>query len=502
MVIPSGKGAGSPFKLDPFQKKFIRAVYEPHWFNTQRRVVRRAILSIARKNGKTALIAALVLAHLVGPEAIKNGEIYSAANDRAQAAQVFKFCKQIVDADEELSSLLTVVPSTKTISCFTNGSIYQAISSEAGTKHGLNPSMVVYDELAQSKNGDLFEALDTSFGAREEPILFIISTQSADPEHMLSKLIDDGIGADDPTIVCHLYAVDDDEPDIFIERIWHKANPALKTFRSIDDFRAMAGKAERMPSFEASFRNLYLNQRVSLVPSLISRPEWVSCIGDAQFEEGEEVILALDASGTTDLTGLVMMSTGEYDKVQAWAWKPKELIKEHKRRDRVPYDIWEKEGCLLTTEGRSINFESVAIKIAELSQKYKVLGLAYDRWRIDILIREMDDINLASQSGEGSGLRLEPWGQGFKDMAPAVDALENAVIERKLIHDNNPIFNWNMANAVVITDPAGNRKLDKNLARFRIDLAVALVMAKGLKARWVEQEKQTSYLDNNEMMVF
>jgi phage terminase large subunit-like protein len=165
LIVPSGEGQGGPFILREWQKRFIRDIYEPHDRATERRLVRRAILSIARKNGKTALIAALVLAHLIGPEAITNGEIYSAANDREQAAQVFKMARQIVEADPELKALVRVIPSTKTLACYSNGSFYRAISAEAGTKHGFNPSLVIFDELAQAKDRELYDVLDTSFGA-------------------------------------------------------------------------------------------------------------------------------------------------------------------------------------------------------------------------------------------------------------------------------------------------------------------------------------------------
>ena len=184
--------------------------------------MRRAILSIARKNGKTALIAALVLVHLVGPEAIENGEIYSAANDREQAAQVFKVAAQIVRADPELSAMVRVTDSTKHIACYGNGSFYRAISAEAGTKHGLNPSFVIFDELAQARNRELYDVLDTSMGARAEPLFIVISTQSNDPEHILSRLIDDGLAGHDPSIVCHLYAVPEEtsDADLYRERTW------------------------------------------------------------------------------------------------------------------------------------------------------------------------------------------------------------------------------------------------------------------------------------------
>jgi phage terminase large subunit-like protein len=299
LIVPSGEGAGRPFRLQEFQKGFIRDIYEPHDRLTERRLVRRAILSIARKNGKTALIAALALAHLVGPEAIKNGEIYSAANDREQAAQVFKVARQMVEADPELGRILKVIPSTKTIVCYANGSFYRAISAEAGTKHGFNPTVVIFDELAQAKSRSLYDVLDTSFGARAEPLFITISTQSNDPEHVLSKLIDDGLNGADSSIVCHLYAADED-CDLSDERQWAKANPALHSFRDYHDLATAIHKAVRMPAEEPKVRNLFLNQRVAPTASLISRAEWLACQGVVEFQDGRSdagASVVLEAGG-------------------------------------------------------------------------------------------------------------------------------------------------------------------------------------------------------------
>lgn len=458
--------------------------------------MRRAVLSIARKNGKTALIAALVLAHLVGPEAITNGEIFSAANDREQAAQVFKVAAQMVRADDELSRLLRVVDSTKTIACYGNGSFYKAISAEAGTKHGLNPSFVIFDELAQAKSRELFDVLDTSMGARAEPLFVTISTQSHDPEHVLSKIIDYGLSGEDATTVVHLYAVPDDAADIFDPQCWTLANPALGDFRSLTDFEALAARAKAMPAEEPKFRNLYLNQRYSAATALIARADWLACKGEPVFADGEPVFLALDLASTTDLAALVMVSATDGDRVKAWAWKPDGYLEEHARRDfgtgNRRYQEWRDAGWLDTTPGRSIDPSFIAQTVAQLCARYQVRGLAYDRWRVADFLRALEAEGVeASAEDEGAGLRIVPFGQGFRDMAPAVDAFERAVIERRLQHDGNPLLGWTVANAVVVTDPAGNRKLDKDKAKFRIDGAVALAMALGLKARNVEQNEKT-----------
>lgn len=464
---------------------------------------------MARKNGKTALIAALVLVHLVGPEAIPNGEIYSAATDREQAGQVFKFARQIVEADPDLhkttetpNGLIDVVPSTKTLLCKSNGSFYRALSAEAGTKHGLNPSVWIYDELAQAKDRELYDVLRTSQGARQEPLGIVISTQSPDPEHPLSKMIDDGLVADDNRILVHLYAVPDEVDGIFEEDVWTLANPALGDFREIDDLRALADSASRQPMEEASFRNLYLNQRVDQTSPLIARSEWNACIvagEEAKQSSGllvpkEKIYLGLDLSGVSDLTSLAGVSAeAGVERLGAWHWKPKDWINDHARRDRAMYDVWSRpdQGWLEAAPGKVIDYGYVAQRIAQITADYEVVGMAYDRWRIENLLVEFKKIGVEAYIDEkgdkpvSDALRLVPWGQGYATMAPAVDALAASVAHRRLKHNGNPVLAFCFANAIVDTDAAGNRKLDKTKSRFRIDGAVATCMAIGLKAREV-----------------
>jgi phage terminase large subunit-like protein len=500
LTVPSGEGEGKPFKLLPFQKEFVRAIYGPVDAD-KKRIVRRAILSISRKNGKTALIACIALVHLVGPEAITNGEIYSAATTRAQAALVFKYAAQIVRADPELATLIKVIDSTKRMVCFQNGSVYCAIAAEAGPAYGLNSSVVIEDELAQAKDRSLFDALDTSMAARSEPLMIIISTQSNDPQHILSTMIDDGLRGTDPSTVCHLYAVPDDAENIFTdEALWKLASPALGIFRSLEEMRTAASRAERMPTFEAAFRNLYCNQRTSSTSPFIPRAEWEGCKGDATIEPGTEIYLGLDLSGKTDLTALVAVSNGEQDRVKAWFWKPKESLIEHEKRDRVPYTVWAKQGIILTTPGRAIQYSFIAQELGEISRTYKIVGMAFDRYRIDDLMNAMAELGIEAyvdtkDVAREDAIRLVPWGQGYASMTQAVEALEISVLERKLVHESNPCLTWNLANAMSISDPAGNRKLDKAASRFRIDGAVSLAMAIGLKSRdMADAPQESAYL--------
>ncbi len=516
LIVPSGVGEGKPFHLLPFQKRFISDVYGPMDKNGKR-IVRRAIKSIGRKNGKTAEIACLALVHLVGPEAIKNGEIYSAATTQKQASLVFKYASQIVRADPELLQYIKIIDSTKRMVCMMNGSIYCAIAAEAGPAYGLNSSVIIYDELAQTKTRDLYDALDTSMAAREEPLFIVISTQSNDPQHILSQLIDDGLSNRDPTTICHLYAVPDDpktaqklinddskdfdlDEEIFVnEKLWKLANPALRKFRSLKELKTAANRARRMTSFESAFRNLYCNMRVDSQSPLIPRMEWLGCQGEVVFEPKQSLYLGLDLSAKTDLTAMVGVTAGEKDAARAWFWKPQELLREHESRDRVPYWAWVQDGFIETTPGRAIQYDWIVRRIMEILKDYRIEGMAYDRWRIDDFLSAAGRLGLDlwvdgkdDPKGKAGKLRIVPWGQGYKDMAEPVDALEVSILERKLVHDGNPVLTWNISNAITISDPAGNRKLDKSKTRFRIDGVVALTMALGLKSRDLMQKPKAS----------
>jgi phage terminase large subunit-like protein len=240
---------------------------------------------------------------------------------------------------------------------------------------------------------------------------------------------------------------------------------------------------------------------------LIPRQEWVAYQGSATIEKGEEIYLGLDLSGKTDLTALVGVSNGVVDKIRSWFWKPQDSLVDHEKRDRVPYTVWKSQGFIETTPGRAIQFDFIAERIGHIIQDYKVVGLSFDRWRIDDLVNAMRTIGLdvyidGKDEARSGALRMVPWGQGFKDISPAVDALEVSVIERKLIHDGNPVATWNISNAMVVSDPAGNRKLDKSRTRFRIDFAVALAMAIGLKSRDLKEPILPSIYETSGIKTF
>jgi phage terminase large subunit-like protein len=277
---------------------------------------------------------------------------------------------------------------------------------------------------------------------------------------------------DDPTFYGCIYAAPEDA-DPFDEATWHACNPALGDFRSLDEFRAEAQRVRRLPAREPSFRLLYLNQAVDTTSRFLNARDWKACMGrvDARDLEGRACYLGLDLASTTDLTACAAWFPETGDAL-AWFWAPAEGVEERERRDGVPYQQWVREGWLELTPGRALDRHVVARRLAEIVDRFDVRGCAYDRWRAADLRQMLAD--------EDVRLHLVDWGQGFKDMSPALDALETAVLNRELRHGGNPCLTFNVASAVAESDPAGGRKLAKNKSPARIDGAVALAMALGL----------------------
>jgi phage terminase large subunit-like protein len=468
-IVPEGDLIGKHIVLEPFQTKFILALYDNPAGS------RRGYLSIARKNAKTATIACILLAHIVGPEALANSRIISGAMSKEQAAEVYNYASKMIALSAALRRVSRVIPSSKKIHGLVRNVEYQAISAEGKTAHGKSPVLAILDEVGQVRGptSDFVDAITTSQGAYDNALLLAISTQAPHDNDLFSIWLDDAKTSGDSRIVCHVYEADkscalDDRA------AWKAANPALGKFRSLRDVEEQADRALRMPSFEPTFRNLVLNQRVEMVAPFISRGVWIanSAEPDMSVFYEEEVFVGIDLSSKTDLTAMAMIAQRDSIwHVAMYFWTPEKGLKERAKRDRAPYDVWESEGFIRTILGASVDYEPVAQEIADTLADCNVVAVAFDRWRFDLLQKELTKI--------GAELPLIPFGQGFKDMAPAVDSLETILLNEQMAHGANPVLTMCMANARVERDAAGNRKLNKAKSTGRIDGAVALAMAIG-----------------------
>lgn len=491
--VPEGDKRGQPLVLLPFQEKFIRAVYD------ENRRVRRAYLSIARKNGKSALIACLVLVHLVGPLAIANSQIICAARSREQASIIFKLAMKMIRMSPQLTKLIRIVHSQKTLTGVSMNTEFRAISAEAGTAHGLSPVVAILDEVGQVKGprDDLVEAIETAQGAYEQNSLLIaISTQASTDNDLFSQWIDDAESSKDPSIVSHVYSA---EPncDIEDEDEWNKANPALGIFRSYEDVRSFCEQALRLPSKETSFRWLYLNQRIDATSPYISRSVWKAC-GYPPVAFGDLPVFAgLDLSEVRDLTAFVAIAPldGVWQ-VHPTFWLPKVGLKEKARADRVQWDVWEKQGFLKTTPGKTIEYSFVAQFLKDFKDKYNLKKVGFDRYQFNHLKQWLLNVGFTEEEVEGDDAIFVPFGQGYKSMSPAIRDLEEDIGEGRIAHGMHPVLTVCMANAVVQMDHAMNKKFNKMKAKGRIDGAVALAMARSVAAT----HEPTAVLDVKAML--
>lgn len=488
--IPEGKDVGKPLRLRTFQRREIRRIYD------NGAGTRRAILSFGRKNAKTTLAACLLLAHLCGPEAARNSQLYSTAQSREQASVIFALAAKMVRLSPELAVVVVIRDTAKQLFCPELGTLYRALSAEVATAFGLSPAFVVHDELGQVRGPKslLFDALETAVGAQEAPLSLIISTQAPNDGDLLSILIDDALAGHDPHTVVSLYTAPPDS-DPFSEKAIRAANPAYGDFLNKALVRDMAEAARRMKSREAEYRNLVLNQRVEAHSPFISRSAWEAC-GGAPVDDfaGLPVFMGLDLSSVADLTALVMVADidGVWQ-VKPTFWLPGDGIVERSRTDRAPYDVWAREKFIDLSGGPTIEYEWVAARLRDLFDELDVRKVAFDRWGFSFLRPWLIKAGFTELDIEA---HFEEFGQGMQSMSPALRELESAILNERLAHGGHPVLAMCAANAVVQTDPAGNRKFAKHKSTGRIDGMVALAMALSVAVRDVQPDIGPSFWES------
>jgi len=471
VVTPEGARVGEPMRLDLFEEAFVLSLFDG------KVRPRRAILSIARKNGKTGLIAALLLAFLfMRGLVVRNAKLNSGALSRDQAALVFDYMAKAINLSPALRAVTRIQTSQKVISIPGNGCEFRPLAAAATTAMGLSPLVLVGDEWGQVRGPEhpFIDALLSSQGAHADPLAIVISTQAATDADWLSIQIDDAIRSPSDQVVCHLYTAPAN-CDLLDENAWDAANPA--SFRSRADLREQAKRASRMPTAESSFRNLCLNQRVSLVAAFMAPTPWRECSGKIDLDVFRRcpVALGLDLSSRNDLTAAVAAARDEEGVVHLlpFVYCPTLGIKERALRDRAPYDVWVKQGLMVPLGGRVMDYEQIAghLRTTLEGLGIEVAWLIYDRWGISHFRKAADSERFA-QSAE--------WiecGQGWRDMSPRCKGFEVLVESGRLRHGGHPLLNMAFAAAVAARDPADNVKLVKNKSTQRIDPAVAAVMA-------------------------
>ena len=488
--VPEGMHVGQRLKLRPFQKNLLRKIYDnPHG-------TRQAIVSFGRKNAKTTLAACLLLLHLTGPEARPNSRLNSAAQSRNQAALLFDLAAKMVRMSPDLNDVVLVRDSTKQLFCQELGTLYQALSAEAKTAYGLSPVFVVHDELGQVKGprSELYEALETAMGAHRNPLSIVISTQAPTDADLLSVLIDDAVEGNDPRVVVALYAADLEISPFTVKAI-RQANPAYGYFLSADEVKGQAAAAKRMPSRQAAYLNLVLNQRVERASPFIPHGVWMESSGPVADFSGLPVWGGLDlGEASNDLTALVWVAPKDgVWQVRPTFWLPEDALWEKARADGAPYDLWRQQGYLETTPGKTIEYGYLAAHLIKACNEMDVRKIAYDRWNFNQFKRALREAGFSEWQLEGDGALFEMFGQGYKSMSPAVRTLESDLLNEKVAHGGHPLLAWCNKNTKVLTDPAGNRKPVKRHETDRIDGIVALLMARSVAEHAAPEPEESIY---------
>lgn len=494
-----GKWAGTPFWLLPWQEQLIRDIFgivKPDG----NRQFRTAFVEICKKVGKSELAAAVAL-YLLYADNEPSAEVYGAAADRQQASIVFDVAKQMVEMSPALMKRSKLMAATKRIVNYGNAGYYQVLSAEVGGKHGFSVSGLVFDEIHTQPNRQLYDVLTKgSSDARQNPLHFIITTAGNDRHSIAfelhTKAVDILEGRRvDPTFYPVVYGLKDDE-DWEDEANWYKVNPSLGYTVDIERLRDAYREAKQNPADEITFKWLRMNMWVSSTTAWI--PDAIYMRGNEPIDmdalEGRDCYAGLDLSSTGDITALVLMfpprdMTEKYI-VLPFFWVPEDTIPRRVKANSVPYDVWEKQGHILATEGNVIHYDFIEKFIYDLAEKYHILEIAVDRWNATQMIQNL----------EGEGFTIVPFGQGFSSMSAPTKEFYRLLMEGQIIHGGHPVLRWMAGNVVIDTDPAGNIKVTKAKSKEKIDGIVAAIMALD---RCIRQEGQGgSVYDERGLLVF
>ena len=491
---------GKRFWLLPWQTRIIRDVFGVVKEDGTRQF-RTVYIEIPKKQGKSELAAAIAL-YLLYADNEPSAEVFSAAADRQQASIVMDVAKRMVEMTPALMKRSKVMTATKRIVNYSNAGYYQVVSADVANKHGYSISGLVFDELHTQPNRQLWDVLTKGSGdARRQPLHVAITTAGTDRNsicyelHCKAQDIIKGTKID-PTFYPVVFSLPDDA-DWSDEKNWFSVNPSLGYTVPVDRMREAFMQAQDNPAEENVFRQLRLCQWVGSAVAWI--PEHIYDKGSIPINmdslKGRECYCGLDLSSTSDITAFVMVfppqtEEGKYIVVPHF-WLPEETLELRVRRDRVPYDVWRKQGLFHVTEGNVVDYNFVRKTINELYRDFNIREIGVDRWNATQLITEL----------EGDGFTMVPIGMGFKDMSPGMKELYKLLLEGKIIHGGNPVLRWMAGNVVAEVDAAENIKPSKKKSTEKIDGIVALIM--GLD-RAIRHEKQGSVYDdpNRGLLVF
>ena len=486
LKLNGGDFEGKPFLLLPWQKFVVGSIFGWKTDDGYRRF-RVAYIETAKGSGKSPLAAGFGMKGLVA-DGEPRAEIYAAATKKDQAMILFRDAVAMHDQSPELKKRLTksgVGEKAWNLAYLQAGSFFRPISSDDG-QSGPRPHMALIDEFHEHKTPEVLDMMRAGTKSRRQALIFIITNAGAGCKgpcweyHEYAGKVASGELEDD-SFFPYVCAIDEEDDPFESEDCWPKANPSLQdaNLPGYKYIRELVNLARGMPSKESKVRRLNFCEWTDAESPWISREIWKGAQLEYDIEElrGRRAVAGLDLSSTTDLTALVFLvepvEAGEPWKLVPFGWLPDVDLDKRAEKDKAPYVQWKAEGLLNTTPGRAISKRIILQKLSAMCDFFEITACAYDRWRIEDLQQMAADDGISLPP-------MEPFGQGYKDMSPAIEQFETMLLNGELAHNDHKLLNMCASFAVTDEDPAGNRKLDKEKATGRIDLIVAAVMAAGL----------------------
>lgn len=473
-----GEWAGKPFNLMKWQEKIVRDIFGTVNSNGYRQY-KTAFIFTPKKNAKSELAAAVAL-YLLCADGEYGAEVFGCAADKNQASIIFKTMSAMVRLKPALAKRIKVNEATKRLVYPMMNSYYQVLSADVPSKHGINASGIIFDELLAQPNRDLWDVMTKGAGdARRQPLTFCLTTAGTDKRsicyevYQKAKEILDGRRQDN-TFYPVIFGAEEKD-DWEDEAIWKKANPSLGTTITLDKLRQAYESAKGNPVEEKLFRQLRLNIWSEDTARWLPIEVWNTLAEnyDEHDLRGKVCYGGLDLSATTDITAFVLVFPPDEDnpddkfRVLPYFWIPEAGLERRIRRDKVRYDSWEEKGYIMTTDGSVVDYNTVENFIKDCGRRFEIRQIAMDMW----------NGTATAQRLEKAGFQMIEFRQGFRSMTYPTKELMRLILDKKIAHNGNETLDWMLENMVVKTDEAGNVKPDKAKSTERIDGAVALIMA-------------------------
>jgi len=483
LIHTSSEVSGKPFILSPYQQFTLYNIFAWKRYDDKGnliRVIRKVYEKVARKNGKTAVMAGVGL-YCQAFDDEKGAEVYVGATMEKQAKLVWQQAVNFIKTSKFLKQCGWKYTQSE-IRFEKNLSIFKPVSKQFQTLDGLRPSLGIIDEYHSHTTDGVKEVIQSGMGNRLQPILYTITTagfniaSSCKQYEDVCKEILDEIKEDDSTFIM-IHDLDDDD-DWQDENNWIKANPNLGISVSLDflrtEFESARNQISQVPNFKTKYLNMWVDADTVWIPDEIWMKNKVDVIPKEKFKIFGSYA-GVDLSKSIDLTSFVAMSEPDEDGfmyLQPFFFCAEDIIDRRSKEDGVPYRAWRDAGLLISTPGNVIDYSIVQEHVEKWYHEYHVKRIEFDGWNSSYMVTNLME----------KDIKISEFQQGIRTISGATKMFETLVYSGKIKHDGNPMLRWMLAGCITVLDPNENMKIHKgrsNKGKKRIDGIICSIMCVG-----------------------